>query len=251
MPAALQTILLTLCLISPVMAYQPLITDDTGTQGRSGNQIELSYGHVRSATEEQGATQTWPFVYTRGLTDALDVYMGNTYTDIGGHSGLGNTAVGGKWRFHESEKGWSFALKPELQLAASDRTEAQGLGNAKTSYSVVAIASHETRFGEFHANAAWARVNANEVSALRQNQWRISVAPVWSVNEHLKLALDVGAQSRSALINGASSQQNYALLGAIYSPSKDLDLALGYHRHLSADPDSLRSLIAGLTYRFR
>src|SRR5262245_42786547 len=61
-------------------AYQPLVTDDTGTQGDGGNQLELTY--TRFTDKEPGAKavlETLPLIYTRGVGDALEVYAGAAY----------------------------------------------------------------------------------------------------------------------------------------------------------------------------
>jgi hypothetical protein len=80
---------------------------------------------------------------------------------------------------------------------------------------------------------------------------RASIAPVWDVTDQWKLALDLGTQSAHAA--GAKVRSNFAELGAIYSPGKDLDFALGILR--SCDNDSPRTTThtatAGVTWRFR
>ena len=38
-------------LSSPALALQPLITDDTGTQGSGGNQLELSFSEERAKSD--------------------------------------------------------------------------------------------------------------------------------------------------------------------------------------------------------
>src|SRR5512134_3402934 len=60
---------------SSTAAFQPLITDDTGTQGAGGNQVELALNRqeVKGAGDTT-ITRTLPLVFTRGITDALDLY---------------------------------------------------------------------------------------------------------------------------------------------------------------------------------
>jgi hypothetical protein len=45
--------------LSPTLAlaFQPLVTDDTGTQGAGGNQLEFSYS--RFVEKEPDARATW------------------------------------------------------------------------------------------------------------------------------------------------------------------------------------------------
>lgn len=241
-------------------AFQPLVTDDTGTQGAKGNQIEAAYNRtVDKVSGTEAVTQEVPLVFTRGITDTLDLYAGVGYQRIEPPApgteerGWGNPAVGVKWRFYDNEASkLSFALKPEIQFPVSDSREARGLGTAKTSYSVNLIMTQETGFGAVHANAVAERVNYSDDalnSAERRTLYRLSVAPVWDVAEGWKLALDTGLTTNPDL--AASARMGYVELGAIYSPSKDLDLAFGIIRNVSDGDMSTTQATAGITWRFR
>jgi len=96
--------------VPAAFAFQPLITDDTGTQGTAGNQFEFAVNEDRaSSAGTTTKTRSLPLVYTRGLGDALDVYIAATHTRIrstvpgADASGSGNPALGLKWRFYENE----------------------------------------------------------------------------------------------------------------------------------------------------
>jgi len=241
-------------------AFQPLVTDDTGTQGAKGNQVEAAYNRtVDKVSGTKAVTQKVPLVFTRGITDALDLYAGVGYQRIeppapgAEERGWGNPAVGAKWRFYENEASkLSFALKPEIQFPVSDSREAQGLGTGKTSYSVNLIMTQETGFGAVHANAVAERVNyADDAlnAAERRTLYRLSVAPVWDVADGWKLALDAGLTTNPDL--AAKAGMGYVELGAIYSPSKDLDLALGIVRNIRDGEISTTQATAGITWRFR
>lgn len=84
-------------------------------------------------------------------------------------------------------------------------------------------------------------------SAARNN--RLSVAPVWDVSGHWKLALDAGLVTNPD--RTAKARSGYAEIGAIYSPGKDLDLALGVIRNIMDGSANSAQLTAGLTWRFR
>lgn len=93
-------------------AFQPLVTDDTGTQGTGGNQLEAAYDRtVDKAPGTRDVTHEVPLVFTRGITDALDFYAGLGYQRIAPTApatverGWGNPAFGAKWRFDEEEAG--------------------------------------------------------------------------------------------------------------------------------------------------
>ena len=100
----------------------PLITDDTGTQGKGKFQLELlgEYGHDK---EESATNKNSDFsaTLTYGVVDSLDIVLSVPYqfwhTEEKGSEakgdGIGDMALEAKWRFYENE-GLSFALKPGL-----------------------------------------------------------------------------------------------------------------------------------------
>jgi len=241
-------------------AFQPLVTDDTGTQGAGGNQIELAYN--RTVAESPGAKDTThevPLVFTRGVSDALDLYAGLSNQRIEPTApatvehGWSNTFFGAKWRFYDDEASkLSFGLKPEIQFPVSRDNEARGLGTARTSYSVSLLMTQETGFGAVHVNLAAARVNyADDAlnAAERRTLYRLSVAPVWDVAEGWKLALDAGVMTNPD--PAAKARMGYVELGAIYSFSKDLDFAFGVVREIMDGDARTTQATAGLTWRFR
>jgi len=252
-------------LTMPAAAYQPLITDDTGTQGLDGNQVELAYTRQQQTTPssvERTLTRTMPVVFTHGFTETLDLYLGASSqriatTDAAGDTtwekGWGNIAVGAKWRFFEDEKsGFSLGVKPEVQLPVSNDQELRGLGNGNASWSALLIASRATSFGELHVNLFASHVGyalASTRDANRARQWRASVAPVWKVSENLKLSLDLGIMTNPDRTRHI--RKDYALLGAIYSPSENIDLALGFSRENHDGEVKTTQGQAGLTWRFK
>ena len=246
-------------LSSASLALQPLITDDTGTQGESGKQFEVGYVNKEaSLTGDTKRTGTLPLVFTFGATEKLDLYVGITPTMIRSNvpgvdaDGLGNTALGVKWRFFENEgSGTSLALKPEIRLPVSSGHEAAGLGAGAASYGLALILSQDVSFGAIHFNLAGGRDEYSAASLQPSaNTLRVSVAPVWDINEQWKLAVEVGHESVSSAGDTATSQ--FVQLGAIFSPSKDLDLALGILRNNdNATPQtSTTTATMGLTWRF-
>jgi hypothetical protein len=128
-------------------AAHPLITDDTGTQGRGKGQIEFigEYGHDKDdgVTTKSFEAPTVPFL-SYGISDIVDIVLGLPYqrvkTEEGGGSstvrGLSDTSIELKWRFHEKD-GLSFAVKPGLSLPTGD--ENKGLGSGKVSYTMYFI----------------------------------------------------------------------------------------------------------------
>ncbi len=241
-------------------AFQPLITDDTGTQGAGGNQIEFSVNEDKaSVAGDTTKTRTLPLGYTRGLSDTLDVYIAASHIRIRSTvpdtdaSGSGNPALGAKWRFFENEDSkTSLGIKPEIRLPVSAAKEAAGLGAGRTSYGLTLILTQEVPFGAIHANLATGRNRFSDTATNPDaSTTHISIAPVWEVAEEWKLALDVGSDSETA--GGSTTRSSFTEIGAIFSPSKDLDFALGLVRRSdNADPrTTTTSATAGVTWRFK
>ena len=236
-------------------ALQPLITDDTGTQGTGGHQLELAFGHDRiRAGDARDTAHTWTPTYTYGATDTLDLFLSTSRIslrgDSGRASGWGSTVLGAKWRLWENEaSATSLALKPELLLPVGHRREAAGLGVGRASGAITAIVSQGMPFGALHANGTWARDRARDAAASSTMQ-RLSIAPVWDLNEQWKLVGDLGVE-RHRTAGTPSERHRFTEVGAIYSPRTDLDLAAGLVRTVGVH-SSHRSTTAtlGVTWRF-
>ncbi|MCK9389066.1 MAG: transporter [Sulfuritalea sp.] len=244
-----------------VFAFQPLITDDTGTQGKGGNQLEFSVNEDRaSLAGDTTKTRTLQAAYTRGVSETLDVYfaagLASIRSTVSGADadGGGNPALGAKWRFFENEASkTSFGLKPEIRLPISADKETAGLGTGRTSYGLTLIMTQEVPFGAVHANLAAGRNRFSDKVSNPDDATttRASIAPVWDVSEEWKLALDVGSETEAA--GGNRTRSNFAEIGAIYSPNKDIDFALGFvRRNDNANPrTTTNSATAGVTWRFK
>ena len=248
--------LLALCTVS-AHALQPLVTDDTGTHGQGGNQLEFSWTEERAKTAgETERARTLPAVYTRGVSEQLDLYLGVAHQRLHGGgataSGLGNPTLGAKWRFYENEaSGTSLAFKPEILLPVSEGREQDGLGAGKTSGNLTFILSQDVPFGAVHVNAGVGRERfKNREENPDASIWRASVAPVWDVNEQWKLAFETGVESAKAA--GERVRTSFYQVGAIYSPNSNVDLALGLMRSRDdASPKTRTDTVsAGLTWRF-
>lgn len=255
----------TLCLYMPLpsLAYFPFISDDTGTQGEGGNQLELNYVFIKERgvgvaadgtyiPGDFGTSNAFPMTYTRGLTDDLDVFVG-IIRQTSPTNGWMNSAIGFKWRFAgNAEEGWSFAIKPALLTPVSRSMEASGLGNGKTNGSVSLISSYLQPTYEVHLNARYTSnfsySGADEQQA--QHLWGVSVAPVWILNQQWKLGLDAGLETNP---NATSAQVAYAQIGAVYSPIKNVQFGLGIigNKALgSASREYNWSVLSGVTWQF-
>jgi hypothetical protein len=174
------SIIVTLCLgllaLAPrAEAAHPLITDDTGTQGKGKSQLELNgeYGsdHETSlGVESTERTIEAAATLSHGIIDSLDAVLGVPYlwaegreTDItipdsihASKKGLTDISFEVKWLFFERE-GVSLAVKPGI--SAPTGSERKGLGAGKYGFSTHLIATRERGPLAFHANLGYIRNN--------------------------------------------------------------------------------------------
>ncbi|WP_295525592.1 transporter [uncultured Pseudacidovorax sp.] len=231
--ASLAALTLQLCGLS-AQAMQPLITDDTGTQGVGVQQIEMAAARARQSTGPARQTgDSLSATYTYGLTDTVDVYAAPAFlrmqADGSRTSGWGNTALGLKWRFYENEAtGTSLGLKPEFAAPVSSRREARGLGDGRSSGQVTLLLSQQLPFGALHVNYAWGRQRDIDPMAGAINR-RLSTALVWNIADDWKLAADLGLQQRQRR-DATRQRTRYAEVGVVYSLSPRWDLAAGLIR---------------------
>ena len=247
--AALVAMLLT---AAGAQAFQPLITDDTGTQGTGGNQLELAGTRAKTDTE---TARDVAFVYTRGLTDGLDVFVEVGRQSINNgtttEKGPTNPAVGAKWRFYENERKTSLAIKPIYVAPVSAENETKGMGTGKSSYELSLILTQEMGWSAVHANLLTGRAKYRDTAANpNENTSQFSVAPVWNASEQWKLAVDLGVISTRA--GGTAEKSRFGELGAIYSPNENLDFAVGFIRETNRNTDeTTKTVTAGVTWRFK
>lgn len=144
--------------------------------------------------------------------------------------------------------GW----RGESKAFRAKNRKARALGTARTSYGVGLLMTRETGFGAVHANLVANRVNYDDAAlnaAERRTRYRLSVAPVWEVAEKWALALDAGLMTHPD--RTARTLMGYVEIGTIYSPTKDLELALGVIRSIMDRSADSTQVTMGVTWRFR
>jgi len=244
----------------PAVAALPLITDDTGTQGKGKSQIEMcnQWGFDKETDDSSGTNVTTrtrqtelKFQYSYGVTETADLILGIPYqwkkTEIddvtaSDVNGVADLSLEVKWRFYEKD-GLSFALKPGVTLPAGDKDK--DLGTGRVTGTIFFTTTRDWEFWAAHANVGYKR-NENKLDQ-REDIWHISAAGEWRATKNLRIAANVGAESNP----DPASQTNpaFALGGIIYSVSKDLDLCVGVKRALNkAETDY--TIMGGLTVRF-
>lgn len=244
---------LMLGILSSIPAYAaiPLVTDDTGTQGKGKFQIELSGEYVsdkedgvREKTLDVGAALTY------GVIDNVDIVFAIPYsswraTEAGettSESGITDLAIEAKWRFYEKD-GLSFALKPGLTIPTGD--DKKGLGNGRSTYYLYLIASKEMEQLGLHLNLAYIR-NENKADD-RKDIFHASVATTYEVMKGLKLVGDTGIETNPD--RSSADSPAYVLVGLIYSPLENLDIGFGIKGGLTR-PETDISFRGGITFRF-
>lgn len=223
--------------LAPAHAFFPFVTDDTGTQGAGGNQIEVNYEFVKEYADEidlegrvigtgSGTVNAFPAGYTYGVTDNLDVFVGVARQTS--PSGWLNSEIGAKWVFAgDQTSGWSAAIKPTLLLPVSKRMQDRGLGNAKTNIGLTLVTSYMAADHELHLNLDYTSNNyalTDESEEQRKSLWRISAAPVYVINDRWKAGIDVGFETNPTY---SSHYQAFGEVGLSYAPMENLQIGLG------------------------
>ena len=220
----------------------PFITEDTGTQGKGGWQLEINGEGNRDVVEgETSKGSQFAAVLSYGLLDNLDLQLGSPYQDNGINQGAGDAAIDLKWRFYESGP-LSLGLKPGVTLPTGK--DEQGLGSGRTTWGTLAILSYETEAWAFHSHVGY-RQNRNKQEQ-RESLRHWSALFVYKPTQALRLGIDLAFDTNPDPESDQTLRQ--LVLGAIYSVTKDFDLDVGVR--WGNDPAIDRALMAGITVRW-
>ncbi len=234
----------------------PLITDDTGTQGKGKLQFEFigEYAHDKEngVTEKGYETPTIPFL-SYGLSDSIDIVFGLPYVSVitkeaetAAVRGLGDASIEVKALFYEKE-GLTLALKPGLSLPTGD--EEKGLGNGKMSYSAFFITTKESEPWAFHFNVGYVRNEYKldvDNEANRKDIWHISLASQVEVIKDLNLVANIGMERNPD--KTSDTHPAFILGGFIYSVSENVDIDMGIKSGLNKTETDY-SILVGITWR--
>ena len=251
-------ILFAAALIIPAasQAAHPLITDDTGTQGKGNFQLELNSQYdsdkedadgvsVKTTAGQVAAILSYGIVKNVDLVLSLPYQWGKTEEDnttAYDEKGFSDTVLEVKWRFLEKD-GFSLALKPGIRFPTGN--DEQGLGAGKVGGHLFLIGTKELGSWAFHTNLAYIR-NENKADE-QKNIWHASLATTWEVVKDLKLVANIGAERNTD--DNATNDPAFLIGGVIYSVMENFDLDCGVKYGLtSSEPDF--SLMAGITIRF-
>jgi len=275
--------LVTFFLMSQALAFEPLNTDDAGTVKKGGNQIEMYFYSINKVNQPTGpgqdisspgaefsgpgSTKSFPFTYTRGVAENVEIAIGTQYNATpraSNYSPLSNYNLNAKWRFWGEEgESWNFAIKPILQFPDSKQQQVIGFGQAAFNYGATFISSYYLNESlETHINVGYMRspynvnyLNGGSASPLRLNIYSASIAPVWNVTDRFRLALDFGVQTNPPETEQQSTM--FGMVAAIIGLSESVDFGISMMRSaqntglvLVGNGANSTRLDTGITWRF-
>jgi hypothetical protein len=223
----------------------PLITDDSGTQGAGGVQLELNGEYAEDgsdSTTESAAT------VTGGIRDNLDLVFSAPYQflrfrDEEGNriteDGISDIAVELKWRLYENEN-LGFALKPGITFPTGD--DDKELGDGKASFGLVFITTKEIDPLTLHLNLGFTK-NSQELRDI----WHYSLATEYEIMKNLLFVGNIGGATNPE--KESNTHPVFILAGPIYSLSDSLDVDFGIKAGLNnSEPDY--TVLTGLVIKF-
>ncbi len=242
-------------------AAHPLITDDTGTQGKGKFQIEVnSEFTTNKETEDDVMTKETggevSSIVSYGLVDNADIVLGIPYQwaetkedgDVtSDEDGIGDMSIEVKWRFYEKD-GLSFALKPGITLPAGD--EAKGLGNGNASYGLTLITTEETGAWAFNLNLGYMHNEyklEEDEDANRKGIWHSSISSQVEVVKDLTAVANIGMERNPD--KESNTHLAFVLGGVIYSITENLDIDMGIKAALTK-PETDLTFLAGIAMRY-
>lgn len=232
-------------------AAHPLITEDSGTQGRGRNQLEFTAEYAHDHTlDGRVRDHTHSLVWSYGLRDDADFVLALPYQRLRTASdgevthahGLSDIGLDVKWRFYEDGP-LSLALKSGASLPSGD--EDQGLGTGRRGYSAYLIATLASGHWHWHAHAGYVR-NRNSVNE-RDDLRHFSMAAGHELSERLRIVADIG--TTTATDKTVHRHPVFLIFGLIYAVGDNFDIDVGYKKGLT-DAENDRAWLAGVTLRF-
>jgi hypothetical protein len=239
-----------------VWGAHPLITDDTGTQGKGRFQIEVNGQYdsdretvngasLESTGSQIATTLSYGIIENADLVLSLPYQWGKVKEDgvtLYDEKGISDTTVEVKWRFYEKD-GLSLALKPGVRIPTGN--DEKGLGAGRTGYHAFLIGSKEAAPWAFHVNAGYIG-NENKADE-EKNLWQASLAATYEIIKNLKVVGNIGIERNRD--KTADKDPAFLIGGVIYSISESFDIDFGVKYGLTA-PETDWSIMAGTAFRF-
>jgi hypothetical protein len=215
-------------------AAHPLVTEDTGVQGKGGWQLELNADRFRDSGFKLTSTNA---VLTYGVAEKVDFQVGTSYIDSTVGDGMADAALSLKWRAWEKDA-WSLGLKPTLTLPSGRDEKAIAAGRAGASLLGMATYEGERWIFLLHAGLLYTPNVWSSAESGRQ----AAAAVLYRVTENLRPLVDY------AYTNIGGHAIHTTTVGVIYAHGKNLDLDFGIRHGGGNTPN--RALMAGVTMRW-
>ncbi len=239
-----------------VFAAHPLITDDTGTQGKGKFQLEVNSQWDYDKESKNGLTTKRiggevGTILSFGIIDKVDIVLGIPFQwfkekengeILSRESGISDISLELKWRFYEKD-GWSFALKPGATFPTGN--EKKDLGTGRVTYNIFFITTKEIEPLAFHLNLGYMR-NENKLDE-RKDIWHISLASELKLIKDLRLVANIGMERNPD--RTSNKYPAFILGGFIYSIFENFDIDIGIKGGLNK-PETDVTILAGIAWRF-
>jgi Putative MetA-pathway of phenol degradation len=208
-------------------AAPPLITEDTGTQGKGVAQLEFT---VEMPREDRGGTSydgvEASLVLNYGLAENVDLQFILPYLRVTEHTagvrteteGMLDARINVKWRFYEKDE-FSLALMPGVLIP----TGKEGLSTERVNPGAMLIASYEPGNWGFHADAGYRHLD--NVLGLREDLVHGSVSVHYTLQATVKLVADQSWEN--TLDPGPTGTVRYTTVGAIWRVSQVFGIGCG------------------------
>jgi hypothetical protein len=251
----LRVFVILLCAFAPLSARaaHPLITEDTGTQGRGNFQAELTNEQFTIEEEEDARKQKLALTtlaITYGVLDSVDMIVSVPYLKLGasesngtpGTQGIGDLGLDVKWRFYEEGK-LSVAIKTGLTFPTGD--DVLNLGAGRHTWSAYIVSTYALDQWAFHLHLGHFHFS-NELNA-KVNIWHASAAVERKLTDNLRIAIDMGIDTNTD--PEENKELVFLITGLVYSPRPNIDLDVGYKIE-GTDSMSASALLTGITLRW-
>jgi len=237
-------------------AAHPLITDDTGTQGKGNYQIEINaeFGYDKATEDDVTVKETgteMAGVLSYGIRDSVDVVLGvpyqwnNAWEDgdmTSDENGISDMSLELKWRFFET-KGSSLAVKPGMTLPTGD--DEKGLGAGRSAYGICFMITKQAGPLVIHFNIGYSR-NDN-LADERKDIWHTNLASEVQAHDKLKLVANIGIEKNPDKTSHVDPA--FVLGGFVYSITDAFDIDFGLKAGLNK-PETDYTILAGTTFKF-
>lgn len=239
------SLLFALCVVSSSYAAHPLITDDTGTQGKGKFQLEVNGEY---ANDSGNTTTEISATFSAGIRDNIDLVVSLPYQFLRNkgeegnrtsEDGISDMAIELKWRFYEKE-GLSFALKPGIIIPTGE--EDKGLGDGKAAYSLHFLTTKELDPVTLHLDLGYIK-NRKELRDI----WHYSLAAEYAASKPLTLVANIGGETNPD--RESNVHPLFLLGGLIYKINENFSIDFGLKTGLNKE-EADYTLLAGITLRF-